>query len=224
MDQDLFVFRLKQAIIRSGKTQSEVARDAGMVPARITDYLKKRYLPKNDSLLAIANALNVDVDWLAGLDEEERRNEQPTIAVVNNVLGQKTIGIPVIGAIAGGAPLKAYESETGEEEEIPEAWTHGGKEFFALKVSGDSMEPEIPDGTIAIIEKCYEWHNGAVMAVYVNGYNATLKKVKIEPNGILSLIPFNHQHETRIFTPEEVGRVPVRPLGLLVETRKKWAN
>lgn len=222
MNQSEFVDRLNRAIASSGKNQAEVAREAGMAPARITDYLKKRYVPKNDGLHALAKVLGVDADWLAGEDEK-------TVSIVNNISGKTPIRIPVIGAIAGGVPLEARQFEIDENdpstwEDIPSEWTLGGREFFALKVSGDSMEPEISDGTIAIIEKCYNWHNNSVMAVYVNGYNATLKKVKIEPNGILSLIPFNHQHETRIFTPEEVDRVPVRPLGLLVETRKKWAN
>ena len=43
------------------------------------------------------------------------------------------------------------------------------------------MEPQISDGDTAILELCYEWHNGAVMAVYVNGYNATLKRVRNRP-------------------------------------------
>lgn len=84
------------------------------------------------------------------------------------------------------------------------------------------MEPYIGDGDIAVIEVDYEWHNGAVMAVYVNGYNATLKRVRIDHNGFLTLQPFNPTHEPMTYTPEEQAGLPVKPLGLLVETRKKW--
>lgn len=133
------------------------------------------------------------------------------------------IRLPVLGAIAGGSPIEAYEDITAEE--YIDYSLEGGnddRKFMALRVDGDSMEPYIGDGDVAIIRVCYEWHNGAVMAVYVNGYNATLKRVRIDHNGFLTLQPFNPAHEPMTYTPEEQKKLPVKPLGLLVETRKKW--
>lgn len=127
--------------------------------------------------------------------------------------------LAVLGAIAGGTPIEAYQDPAADETvDIP----YTTRTMFALKVSGNSMEPYICDGDTAILEATYEWHNGAVMAVYVNGYNATLKRVRIDHNGFLTLQPFNPTHEPMTYTPEEQAELPVKPLGLLVETRKKW--
>ena len=54
------------------------------------------------------------------------------------------------------------------------------------------------------------------------GYNATLKRIRIAHNGLLTLQPFNPNHEPQIFTPEEQETLPVRPLGILVELRKRY--
>ena len=40
---------------------------------------------------------------------------------------------------------------------------------FALRVSGDSMEPEIPDSSIVLIKKCDGIAEGEVGAFYLNG-------------------------------------------------------
>lgn len=40
---------------------------------------------------------------------------------------------------------------------------------FALRISGNSMEPDIPDGSIVLIEKCAAIEDGQVGAFYLNG-------------------------------------------------------
>lgn len=138
---------------------------------------------------------------------------------------QRIVRLPVLGAIAGGIPIEAYEDATSDEYvDFSPPRRGDDQKFMALRVEGDSMEPQISDGDTAILELCYEWHNGAVMAVYVNGYNATLKRVRIDHNGYLTLQPFNPSHEPQTYTPEEQQSLPVKPLGLLLETRKKWQN
>ena len=62
----------------------------------------------------------------------------------------------------------------------------------------------------------------AVMAVYVDDYDATLKKVKIDSHGLLMLQPFNPDYETAVYTPEDQERLNIKPLGLLIEHRQKW--
>lgn len=132
--------------------------------------------------------------------------------------------LPVLGSIAGGAPITAMQNiDADDYVDIDEAQLRHG-DYLALRVKGQSMEPIIYDGAIAIIRLCNDWINGAVMAVYIDGYDATLKKVKIDHNGILMLQPFNSEFETRIFTPDEQRTHNIRPLGVLVEHRQKWTK
>jgi transcriptional regulator with XRE-family HTH domain len=57
-------FGEKLAALTDGKNKSQIARDAGLTPTAISDYLQKGYLPRADNALALARALGVSVEWL----------------------------------------------------------------------------------------------------------------------------------------------------------------
>ena len=191
----------------------------------MSSYYSGNYEPKADKVEAMAKALRVSPQWLMGIEDT---TTAPTVAVAAGVATNKgAVRIPVLSEIAAGIPIEAMEYKMDDAdpttwEEIPSEWLHGDKEFFALKVSGNSMEPQIPNGTIAIIERCYEFIDNRVMAIYVNGYKATLKRVRIKENGMVILEAFNPSYGAQFFTAEEVESLPVRPCGLLKETRMSW--
>lgn len=220
--------RLNEAMSWIDITQSELSKISGVTAASISGYRNGNHSPTRKNAELLAKALNVSSAWLMGLSDDpsrERASRQSIDAGVASNVGP--VRIPVLSKIAAGVPMEAMESHIDDDdpdtwEEIPGEWMHGDKAFFALKVSGDSMSPDIPDGSIAIIERCYEWRDGKVMAVYVNGYNATLKRVKLKDGGIVLLEAFNPSFETQVYTAEEVEKTPVKPCGILVETRKKW--
>lgn len=223
----VFQKRLKSAMIKRNKTQADLCRETGIISAAMSSYYNGKYEPKPENGELIAKALNVSYSWLMGYDDNPKPTASRTAieAGVGTNLGP--IRIPVLSEIAAGIPIEAMENHIDDNdpntwEEIPKEWTIGGKEYFALQVSGNSMEPQIPNGSIAIIEKCYEWHSGKIMAVYINGYNATLKRVHVKSGGIIVLEAFNSEYETKVYTADEVESIPVRPCGVLIETRKKW--
>lgn len=212
-------------------TQSELAQKAGYTSKSTISRIEKGEIDLSQSMLdAIAKALQTtpgallfsepDNDTVIFHDSYKTSNAQFTSS-------PNAVRIPVCGEIAGGYPMNAIEepidpNDPDTWEEIPKAWLAGDKQIIALRVHGDSMEPRICDGDVAIIERCYEWRNGAVMAVYVNGDNATLKQVHLQPNGILTLKPFNPLREAYSYTPEEQESLPVKPLGILKELRAKF--
>ena len=59
-----FPLRLKQAITDRGITASELSRLSGVGKSDISYYLKGKYLPKQDKVFMLAQALNVDPGWL----------------------------------------------------------------------------------------------------------------------------------------------------------------
>ncbi len=183
-----------------------------------SEWVNARAYPRIDKIELMANYFGISK---ADLVEPRERNASNISSSLN------AVRIPVCGEIAGGVPMDAIEqpidpNDPDTWEEIPKEWLVGDKEIIALRVHGDSMEPRICDGDVAIIERCYDWHNGAVMAVYVNGDNATLKQVRLQPNGILTLQPFNPSCDAYSYTPEEQASLPVKPLGILKELRAKF--
>src|SRR2546423_15649542 len=57
-------FTEKLARLTAEQNKSQIARDAGLSPTAISDYLQKGYIPRADNALALARALKVPLDWL----------------------------------------------------------------------------------------------------------------------------------------------------------------
>lgn len=129
--------------------------------------------------------------------------------------------IPVLGTVPAGIPLEAIE-DVVDWEEIPKAMLNGGKEYFALKVKGDSMWPRFLEGDTVIVRKSPTCRSGEICVVYVNGYDATLKEVRMnEADKSVSLIPENKNYPPRTYTRKEVEELPVTIAGVVVELRRK---
>ena len=129
--------------------------------------------------------------------------------------------IPVLGVIPAGIPIEAIEDILDYEEISPEM-LNGGKEYFALKIKGDSMSPNYLDGDVVIFLKQDYAENNDDCCVYVNGYDATFKKIRINnKTGILTLQPINSSYEPLFFNEEEIKNLPVRIIGKAIEIRRK---
>lgn len=80
------------------------------------------------------------------------------------------------------------------------------------------MYPKYLDGDTVILEKCPDCETGTDAAVYVNGYEATLKTVIKNENGTITLQPINPNYSPTTYGP---GDDPVRILGVVKEIRRK---
>ena len=94
-------------------------------------------------------------------------------------------------------------------------------EYIALKIKGDSMEPKISDGDVVIVRLQPDFNNGDIVIVLVNGDEATCKKIKKTPEGVM-LISTNPAYEPMFYSKKQVGELPVRVLGKVVELRAKF--
>ena len=82
--------------------------------------------------------------------------------------------------MAAGVPIEASEDVIGEEM-ITQKMAESG-EYFGLRISGNSMEPEIHHGSIVIVRQQDDVENGDIAIVLINGGEATCKKIeKFEP-------------------------------------------
>ena len=109
------------------------------------------------------------------------------------------IDIPLLGTIAAGEPIEAFENP--ETIKVPKSQLSKSGEHFALKVQGDSMIDEgIFDGDTVIIRKQPDTENGETVVALINGDEATLKKIYKEKNGF-RLQPANPSLKP-IFTKE----------------------
>ena len=109
--------------------------------------------------------------------------------------------IPLLGRIAAGQPIEAIEGR----EEINLADFIMNPDRFALQVSGDSMiEAGILDGDTVIIKHQNTAENGDIIVALIDGLEATLKRLKKLPDGMILLIPENKLMEGLIYESKRI--------------------
>lgn len=132
------------------------------------------------------------------------------------------VRIPVYGTIKAGIPIES-QADIIDYIDIPREWTRGGKKFYGLKISGDSMLPKYNENDIVIFEQNNdkELYNGKDCAVMINGNESTFKKVLINEQGVV-LQPYNLGfYDVMMFSKKQVEELPVKVVGIAREKRTK---
>ena len=170
--------------------------------------------PSVDNVLLLARALDVNLPDLVGREINIDNGKLIELDV-------DTVQIPVLGTIKAGVPIEAQE-EIIEYVEIPRKWTYGGKIFYGLKISGDSMFPKYTEGDTVIFEQNEdkEQFNNKDCAVMVNGDDATFKQVLLNDNGLV-LRPYNNSYDIMVYSNEQIEKLPIRIIGIAGEKRTK---
>lgn len=198
---------IKSRRIDLGLTLEEVAKIVGVSRQTIQRYESG----------VIASIPSDKIEKLA-----QALNTTPAFVMFGNRVApthQTGIRIPVLGRVAAGIPIEAIE-DVEDWEEIPESMAKKG-EYFALRIKGDSMLPEIKEGDVVIVRKQPCVDSGEIAIVLVNGTDATCKKIQKQENGI-TLIGYNTAvYSPTFYTIKQIEDLPVRVLGKVIEVRRK---
>lgn len=120
---------------------------------------------------------------------------------------QYSVMMPVIGTVKAGYGLEAQEEFTGEYKMVTDTEGYDPSECRLLRVSGDSMYPDIVEGDTILVHCQPEVESGQV-AVIITDEDATLKQVKINSDGI-DLIARNPDYKTRHIKGEALQSVRI---------------
>ena len=130
------------------------------------------------------------------------------------------ITIPVVGHVIAGIPTEAVE-DIVDWEDIPKAMAQRG-DYIGLKVMGASMEPRFLDGDTVIVRRQPDVESGEIAIIFVNGNDATMKKV-LKQDGGITLIAFNTAvYEPHFYSNKQIAELPVTIYGKVVELRGKF--
>lgn len=207
--------RIKQLRKQNGISQQKLSSMVNVNQTAISQWETGKTSPNLDTAAKLAEIFNVSMEYLLGKD-----------SAVEPEPGKSSTGvrIPVYGETAAGIPIVAIEDFDSDDpddwEEIPEDMAKSG-EYIALRIKGDSMEPRMRTGDVVIVRLQPEVENGDIAIVRVNGNEATCKKIKKTPEGIM-LISLNPAYEPMFFTKKQVHTLPITILGRVVELRAKF--
>lgn len=177
-----------------------------------------------ETLKKIANAMNMTINDLLIRSGDVKIEELNFDNAKLEMISSESTKIPVLGVIKAGIPIEAQQ-DILEYIEVPKSWLRGGKKFYGLRVSGDSMFPKYQDNDIVIFEdsRTYEpiMANNKDCAVMVNGNDATFKKVQLTQEGI-TLIPYNTgAYDIKMYSKKDIQEKPIKIIGIAKEKRTK---
>lgn len=185
-----------------GLTQKDVAAHLSISRQAYANYEAGTREPDLNTLRALSDFFDVSIDYL--LD-----NSSPN-----------AVKVPVFGKVAAGIPIEAITDIEDYEEITPELAAKG--DYIALRISGDSMTPEIRHGDTVIVRLQDDCDTGDIAIVLVNGNDATCKKIKKTPQGVF-LVPLNADaYDEMFYSNEECESFPVRVIGVVAELRRAF--
>lgn len=220
--------RFKEQRLKSGINQVELAKIFNVSKQTISNWESGKRKPDTDTIFKLANFFGVTTDYLLGndvatneTDDTDLFNLKGDVRFLKKVKDSDMVKIPVLGAIRAGMPLYADENIIDYEYVHQEELVMGEETFF-LEVKGDSMiNARILDGDrVRIRKQSYLENNGDIMAVRVNGDEATLKRVYRQQNGLV-LQSENPKYAPMFFSKEDVEILPVEIIGKAIEVKIK---
>lgn len=202
-----FSKNLKKYMNLFQKTRKDICKDLNFSYTTFTSWEKGINYPRIDKIEILANYFNIEKSDL--IEEKEENSPQQSVG----------IRIPVLGRVAAGIPLEAIQNIDDWEEISPQMAKSG--EFFALRINGESMHPEIKNGDTVIVKKQSDIDSGDIAIVLINGNDATCKQIQKQQTGI-TLIGYNvGVYSPTFYTNEEIEDLPIVILGKVVEVRRK---
>jgi SOS-response transcriptional repressor LexA len=199
--------RIKEARRRLGLSQEEFGRRAGLGgKSAVSQWERGETEPSGDSLLELRRALNLNDEWVREgkgpmfLPSPTARlvgrlYHAPSVAEAGATYGGK---VPLISSVQAGSWREVIDNlPPGVGEDWVSATGPVKAHTYALRVTGDSMEPEFPEGMILIVEPELEPQVGDFVIVRLDG-DVTFKQL-VQDSGEWFLKPLN-------------PRYPIRPL------------
>jgi len=205
------IFADKLILLRkkAGWSQEELADKMNVTRQSVSKWEGAQSVPDLEKMIRLSKLFGVSTDYLLGCAPA------PITSAVAAADGPREFPIPIIGTVRAGFGAFAFEEDYGEEY----ARVKDPGSYFYLLVKGDSMEPRISDGDLALVHRQPTLENGDLGVVIFGEGEGTLKKFIRRGNTII-LQPFNNVYAPQIIMGEDLEHLYIA--GKVVETRARW--
>ena len=199
--------RIKKLREEFGYTQQDLANKLNGSKSVIGLYENEMRKPSLEILVKLSEIFDCSIDYI--LCKTDIKN-----AVIN------VARIPILGTVKAGYDWLAEENVVDYitlKENIPNI-----KEYYALKITGDSMLPLLSEGDLVIVHDQDDVESGQTAVVLINGEEATVKKV-VKTNEGIELHSMNPYYPVKKFTYADIKSIPVKIIGRVKEAKIKGA-
>ena len=216
--------RIKRLRSFRGLTCAELAKRIGCTRPYLSAVENGRYPVSTKILRKLSQALNVTPDFFVAQAEPDLEDtETVTRDAVNRKMAERSreavaVGagagtmprgharmIPLVSVTAAGRPLAAFDDyPTGAGSEFIDCPRDVTDEnAFALRISGDSMEPVIPDASLILVAPNMVPREGKPVVAKLENGDVTCKVYQRRGENVI-LAPYNPQHDVQIFSVREL--------------------
>lgn len=209
-NKEIFAKNLQYYMILNKKTRNDVCRDLEIPYSTFTDWYNANIYPRIDKIQLLANYFGIQKSDLVE-DKEKLKTD---------LIGNPVSPIPLLGTVKAGYNYLAQENWIGTID-VETSLVGDGKDYFALKVKGDSMAPVFLEDDIVIIKKQSDCENNEYAVVIINGDEGTLKKVKKTDDGIV-LQPLNPAYGPVMYTKDEIEKIPIIIVGVVKQLKREF--
>ena len=182
----------------NNKTRIEVCRDLEIPYSTFTDWCNANIYPRIDKIQLLANYFGIQKSDLVENKEKVKIDNKQAF--------------PLLGTVKAGYNYLASENIIGYvniDKNIPNP-----EEYFALKVTGNSMQPILYNDDIVIVHSQNDIESGQIGIILINGNEATVKKI-IKHSDFIELISFNSYYPPKKITKD----IEFKIIGKVVEAR-----
>lgn len=198
---ELFSKRLSELINNSNYTLDKIEEYVGKTNATISRYASGEITGvKRSTIVKLADFFKVSPAWLAGFSDKKYDDFNTKQS------------LPLLGIVKAGYDYLANEniiSYVSADIKVSDI-----ENCYALKVTGDSMEPVLYEDDIVIVHKQNDVENGQVAIILIDGEEATIKKV-IKYDDYVELIAFNSYYPPKKLTKSDNFKI----IGKVIEGR-----
>ncbi len=151
--------RIRERLKDLGKTARAASIEAGLHPDTIRNVLRERSKkPRGDSLVKLARALNVTVEWLMEGEDPSVQPPQPTpelpaVLPAPDLSLDMPRNIPILGTAAGSL-TGAFQVDSNPIDYVRRPpGLEGARDVYALYVVGNSMSPRFEEGELLYVSE-----------------------------------------------------------------------
>lgn len=194
----------------AGLTQAQASEATGIPLGTLRRWEQGVNEPDMESVVKLAELYGVSTDTILGSKFAE------DIDGLERVAFTSFVDTPLYGSISAGVPIEMVPVD--DTHPIPGPMHDMYPDAFLLRVNGRSMDRILPDGCYALVDPRQTADcNGAPYAVCVNGYDATIKRVRKLNNGF-ELVPDSNDptYEKRTYNFNEPDTETVTVIGRVV--------
>lgn len=216
--------RIKELRKAMGMTQQEVAKIIGITQNNFSYWENGKVKIDNQSLAKLAEIFGVTVDYILCRTNNPNPFPNPNELSPNYTpadaisVSLKHYEIPIYGDVKAGLTGYADDSVEGYEQvSADDINIYEIKEYFWLRVIGNSMEPVLNEDDLVLIHKQTSVDSGTLAVVLVDKEEGLIKYVEYGRDWI-ELISENEAYTPRRFEKQDVLRVYV--VGEVIQSKR----